>query len=99
MSGFSDFLKSEGGAGAIEAGGGLLSGLISLFGPNPYKQQFKWSEKARAAKIKDIQSLMKPNAPWQNISGNMPQMNSALNSLIGKKAQMYGGISYPWMKQ
>lgn len=98
------FLETDAGAAAIEAGGGLLGGLISLFGPNPYKKQFKWSEKARAAKISDIQRLMRPTAPWYNIAGNLPAMGNAMNAQVNRGLNLYRGgatgtgPSYPWMK-
>lgn len=97
------FWKSNAGAAAVEGMGGLAGALFSLFSPDPYKRAFKWSEKARAAKIADVNSLMKPGAPWFSMAGNMPAVNTALTNQMNRQLGLYsGGASgteprYPWM--
>lgn len=104
MSGFGKFLNTNAGAAAIQGAGGLLNGIIGLFAGDPYKRAFKWSEKARKAKIGDVTSLMKPNAPWVSLTKNLPAMNDAMNAQVNRGMSLYRGgptgtePTYPWVK-
>jgi hypothetical protein len=97
-------LSGPAGGGIAEVGGGILSGLISAFAGDPYKKAFKWSEKARKAKIGDVTSLMKPNNPWVSLSKNLPAMNDAMNAQVNRGLSLYRGgaagtePTYPWVK-
>lgn len=103
-----NFWESTGGGAAIEGIGGLASGLISLFGPDPAKKEHKYWEKRKTSKLADIQKLLKPNAPWVNIAQNLPAMNTAMNNQVNRGLSLYrGGATgteappvapmYPWM--